>query len=127
MPIVAACDKDESASAATEMSEPEVTVVTIKPEARAVIRRLPGRIAAMPVAEVRPRVSGIVVERLLHQGSEVKAGDPLYRIDPKPFEIEVLSNEAALAKAEAKLRQALRQAQRMSYLAKKQHCIRGGE
>ena len=71
------------------------------------VRELPGRIAPTRVAEVRPRVSGIVVERLFHQGSEVKAGDPLYRIDPRPFEVEVQSNEAALARAKAVLEQAV--------------------
>ncbi|MCJ9735794.1 efflux RND transporter periplasmic adaptor subunit, partial [Bradyrhizobium sp. PRIMUS42] len=68
--------------------------------------------------EVRPRVSGIVVERLFRQGSEVKAGDPLYRIDPRPFEVEVMANEAALAKAEAALMQARQQAHRIATLTK---------
>ena len=67
------------------------------------VRELPGRIAPTRVSEVRPRVSGIVVERLFNQGSEVKAGDPLYRIDPRPFEVEVQSTEAALARAKATL------------------------
>ena len=93
------------------MSEPEVSVVTVKPQPRAVVRELPGRIAPTRVSEVRPRVSGIVVERLFHQGSEVKAGDPLYRIDPRPFEVEVQSTEAALARAKAVLEQASLQAQ----------------
>jgi membrane fusion protein (multidrug efflux system) len=70
------------------------------------VRELPGRIAPTRVSEVRPRVSGIVVERSFHQGSEVKAGDPLYKIDPRPFEVEVQSNEAALARARATLEQA---------------------
>ena len=64
------------------------------------MRELPGRIAPTRVADVRPRVSGIIVERLFKQGSEVKAGDPLYQIDPRPFEVEVQASEAALAKAE---------------------------
>ncbi|WP_407176899.1 efflux RND transporter periplasmic adaptor subunit [Bradyrhizobium sp. STM 3562] len=115
-PSLAGCDESNSATAAAEPPQPEVSVVTVKPQARAIISELPGRIAPMRVAEVRPRVSGIVVERLFHQGSEVKAGDPLYRIDPKPFEIEVQSNEAALAKAEAVLRQAAQQARRISLL-----------
>jgi membrane fusion protein (multidrug efflux system) len=57
-----------------------------------------------------------VVERLFHQGSEVKAGDPLYRIDPRPFEVEVSANQAALAKAEAALMQAKQQAHRIAML-----------
>src|SRR6202008_3794995 len=101
-PILAGCNQSNSAAAAAaEPSDPEVSVVTVTPQARAVVSELPGRISPTRVAEVRPRVSGIVVERTFHQGSEVKAGDPLYRIDPRPFEVEVQSSKAALAKAEA--------------------------
>ncbi|WP_024517524.1 efflux RND transporter periplasmic adaptor subunit [Bradyrhizobium sp. Tv2a-2] len=117
-PILAGCNQSNSATAAAEPVEPEVSVVTASPQARAIVSELPGRIAPTRVAEVRPRVSGIVIERAFHQGSEVNAGDPLYRIDPKPFEIEVQSNEAALAKAEATLRQAEQQARRIAYLTK---------
>ena len=46
-------------------------------------------------------MSGIIVERMFRQGSEVKAGDPLYQIDPRPFEVEVQASKAALARAEA--------------------------
>ncbi len=80
------------------------------------VRELPGRIAPTRVSEVRPRVSGIVVERLFNQGSEVKAGDPLYKIDPRPFEVEVQSTEAALARAKATLDQATQQARRIATL-----------
>jgi membrane fusion protein, multidrug efflux system len=88
----------------------------VQPRARAQVRELPGRIAPTRVAEVRPRVSGIIVERLFHQGSEVKAGDPLYRIDPRPFDVEVQSTEAALARAKAVLEQATSQAHRVGTL-----------
>ena len=98
------------------MSEPEVSVVAVKPQPRAVLRELPGRIAPTRVSEVRPRVSGIVVERTFHQGSEVKAGDPLYRIDPRPFDVEVQSTEAALTRAKAVLEEASLQAQRIATL-----------
>lgn len=85
-------------------------------QARAIVRELPGRIAPTRVSDVRPRVSGIVVERLFRQGSEVKAGDALYRIDPRPFEVEVLSTKAALAKADAVHERASQQARRTSLL-----------
>jgi membrane fusion protein (multidrug efflux system) len=65
-------------------------------------------------------VSGIVVKRMFQQGSEVKAQDPLYQIDPRPFEVEVQASEAALAKAAAVLDQADLQAKRVSTLAKQQ-------
>jgi membrane fusion protein (multidrug efflux system) len=80
------------------------------------VRELPGRIAPTRVSDVRPRVSGIVIERMFSQGSEVKAGDPLYRIDPRPFEVELQSSEAALARAAAVLEQASLQARRIATL-----------
>ncbi|MGV7211854.1 efflux RND transporter periplasmic adaptor subunit [Bradyrhizobium sp. UFLA05-112] len=115
-PLLAGCDESSSAVSATQPSEPDVSIVVVKPQSRAVVRELPGRIAPTRVAEVRPRVSGIVVERLFRQGSEVKAGEALYRIDPRPFEVEVMANEAGLAKAEAALMQAQQQARRIATL-----------
>ena len=76
-PLLAGCDEPKSAVAATQTADPDVSVVTVNPQARAVVRELPGRIAPTRVAEVRPRVSGIIVRRTFSQGSEVKAGDPL--------------------------------------------------
>lgn len=115
-PLLGACNESSSAVSAAQALEPDVSVVTVKPQARAVVRELPGRISPTRVAEVRPRVSGIVVERLFRQGSEVKAGDALYRIDPRPFEVEVMANDAAVDKAEAALMQAQQQARRIATL-----------
>jgi membrane fusion protein (multidrug efflux system) len=115
--LLGGCDDPNLAVAATtKTSEPEVSVVTVAPRARAVVRELPGRIAPTRVADVRPRVSGIVVERSFNQGSEVKAGDTLYRIDPRPFEVDLQSNEAALARANAVYDQAAQQARRIALL-----------
>jgi membrane fusion protein (multidrug efflux system) len=109
-PLLAGCDEPTSAVASGQTSDPEISIVTIRPQSRALVRELPGRVAPTRVSDVRPRVSGIVIERLFNQGSEVKAGDPLYRIDPRPFEVEVQSSEAALAKATAAFDQASQQA-----------------
>jgi membrane fusion protein, multidrug efflux system len=115
-PLLAGCEEPTAATAAVQPHEPDVSVITVRPQARAVIRELPGRIAPTRVSEVRPRVSGIVVERLFHQGSEVKAGEPLYKIDPRPFEVELQSTEAALARAKATLDQATQHARRIATL-----------
>ncbi len=115
-PLLAGCDEPNAATAAAQPFEPDVSVVTVRPQARAMVRELPGRIAPTRVSEVRPRVSGIVVARLFNQGSEVKAGDTLYKIDPRPFEVEVQSSEAALARAKATLDQATLHAHRVATL-----------
>src|SRR5258705_7167857 len=117
-PLLAGCEEPPVATATTaaQTSEPDVSIVVVQPRARSMVRELPGRIAPTRVSEVRPRVSGIIVERLFDQGSEVKAGDPLYRIDPRPFEVEVQSSEAALAGAVATLEQASQHAIRIATL-----------
>jgi membrane fusion protein (multidrug efflux system) len=98
---VAGCS--ESPADATEEKAPpqEVSVLALEPAARPVIRELPGRIAPTRIAEVRARVSGIVVSRNFEQGSDVKQGDVLFELDPNPFEIELQAQEAALARANA--------------------------
>ncbi len=80
----------------------------MKPQARRDGARAAGPHRADPrVSEVRPRVSGIVVNRMFHQGSEVKVGDPLYQIDPRPFEVEVQSTEAASGARQGRARTGL--------------------
>lgn len=79
----------------------EVGTITVRPSTIPVLDELPGRIAPTRVAEVRPRVSGIIVERVFRQGGSVKAGDVLFKIDSSLFEVERASARAVLAKAEA--------------------------
>src|SRR5437899_1872600 len=115
-PLLAGCNEPQAATAAANPAEPEVGTFTVRCQARAIIRELPGRISPTRVSEVRARVSGIVVERLFQQGTEVKAGDPLYRIDPKPFQVELQASEAALAKATAAFDLATQHARRIATL-----------
>ena len=85
---------------------PSVSVITIAPEQVAMISELPGRLEATRIAEVRARVPGIVQKRNFTEGSEVRAGQVLYQIDPAPFMASRASAEAVLARAEANLGQA---------------------
>jgi membrane fusion protein (multidrug efflux system) len=80
---------------------PEVAVVTIQPERVALTTELPGRTSAYQVAEVRPQVNGIIQKRFFEEGSDVKAGDLLYQIDPAPYQAAYDNAKAALARAEA--------------------------
>lgn len=93
-----------------------VSVITVVPETLPITNELPGRIAPTRIAEVRPRVSGIVIERVFQQGSLVNEGDILYRIDPAPFRVRVDSAKATLRRAEATLVQARQSADRQKQL-----------
>ena len=118
--LVAACSETEPATpAAAAPPPPTVGVVTIAPETLAITNELPGRIAPTRIAEVLPRVSGILVERVFEQGSYVEAGDVLYRIDPAPFQVEVDRSKATLQRAEATELQARQQFSRYEELRKR--------
>lgn len=83
-----------------------VGVVTVAPAALTLTTELPGRVEAWRVAQVRARTPGIVLQRTFKEGSEVKAGEVLYRIDPASFQASYDSTQAAVLKAEANLAQA---------------------
>lgn len=82
---------------------PEVGVITVQPQRVAVTTELPGRTSASLVAEVRPQVSGIIQKRVFTEGSDVKAGQLLYQIDPATYQAAYASAKAAEARAEANL------------------------
>ncbi|KAA0121765.1 efflux RND transporter periplasmic adaptor subunit [Methylobacterium sp. P1-11] len=111
---VAACNPKQVAAPTPPV--PEVGFVKVEPQAIPYLRDLPGRVAPMRIAEVRSRVSGLVVKRLFEQGSQVKEGDILYKIDPAPYEVELASAEASLARQEAALVLARQQADRLEQL-----------
>jgi membrane fusion protein, multidrug efflux system len=82
---------------------PEVATVTIKSQQLVLTTELPGRTCPHLVAEIRPQVNGIIQKRLFTEGSDVKAAQILYQIDPAPFQAALDSAGAALAKSEANL------------------------
>ena len=91
---------------------PEVGVITAKLEPVALQTELPGRGEPVRVAQVRARVNGVVLKRLFTEGSEVKAGQSLFQIDPGPYAAALNSARANLGKAQANLTQASAQAAR---------------
>ena len=116
--LIAGCSEGPAAPSGEDIpTVPEVSVVELQPAPLAVIRELPGRISPTRIAEVRARVSGIVLNRNFKQGSDVKAGDILYELDARPFEIDLNSAEAAFRKATAVLNQERKNAKRIEILA----------
>ncbi len=91
---------------------PEVGVITARLEPVVLQTELPGRVEPVRVAQVRARVNGVVLKRLFTEGSEVKAGQSLFQIDPGPYAAALNSARANLGKAQANLTQASAQAER---------------
>ncbi|MBW1789630.1 MAG: efflux RND transporter periplasmic adaptor subunit [Deltaproteobacteria bacterium] len=82
---------------------PEVATVTVHPQGVVLTTELPGRTAPFRIAEIRPQVSGLIQKRLFTEGSDIKAGQGLYQIDPAPFQAALDNAMAALGRAEANL------------------------
>lgn len=100
--MLSGCGKKQPAGPA-KSGPPEVGVVEIKPQRVALTTELPGRTAAYLIAEVRPQVSGIIQKRVFTEGSDVKAGQVLYQIDPASYQAAYASARASEARAEANL------------------------
>src|SRR5712691_8595181 len=94
----------------------EVAVVTVQATSVPVTTELSGRVSAIRIAEVRARVAGILLKRNFKEGTEVKAGDVLFEIDPAPLQAARDSASAAVAKAEANLKDALAKTARFKTL-----------
>jgi membrane fusion protein (multidrug efflux system) len=111
--FVAACGEKPAAPVA---QTPEVGVVVAKHSSVPVVVELPGRVSAFLVAQIIARVDGIVLKREFVEGSDVKAGQRLYQIDPAPYIATLDSAKATLAKAQATLASAHAQTQRYKVL-----------
>jgi len=82
---------------------PQVAVVTVQRQKILLTTELPGRTSAYRMADIRPRVNGLVLKRLFTEGADVQAGDMLYQIDPAPFQAALANAKAALGRSEANL------------------------
>ncbi|WOS41548.1 efflux RND transporter periplasmic adaptor subunit [Xanthomonas rydalmerensis] len=79
----------------------QVTAMTLRPAPMTVSVDLPGRVAAVRSAQIRPQVGGIVQRRFFEQGADVRRGDALFQINPAPFKAEMDTAAAALHRAQA--------------------------
>ena len=115
------CQQQQAAPPAVA---PEVAVIEVTTEPVTLTTELPGRINAWLVAEIRPQVNGLLLERLFTEGADVKKNDILYNIDPTQYQATLDQAQAALklseadiALAEANLPAIRSRAERMKELA----------
>src|ERR1700761_8230573 len=97
--LTAGCSPGPVAPTAARV--PEVTVLRAQSQVLPLTRDLVGRVSAIRSADVRARVSGILLKRMYREGSEVHEGDPLFQIDPKPYQAALDAALAGLAQAQA--------------------------
>jgi membrane fusion protein, multidrug efflux system len=99
--LLVACGRQPNTGGPPKGRPSEVAVVTIQPRPVVITTELAGRTSADLVAEVRPQVGGLIQKRLFTEGSDVKAGQVLFAIDPAPFQTALDTTKASLARSEA--------------------------
>ncbi len=98
--ILSACGGEQPQQQAPQ-GPPQVGFVTVQSQPVTLTSELPGRTAPYETSDVRPQVNGLILARLFQEGDFVRQGQPLYRIDPSPYQAEVASAQAALSRAQA--------------------------
>lgn len=96
--LLASCSQPEEQASPQEVP---VRVVTVAAQTVPNVIELPGRVEPVRTAEVRARVTGIVQERLFQEGTDVREGQPLFRIDPRELRASYNQTQAALTRARA--------------------------
>lgn len=99
------CNRSGNAEAeqAQQTAPAKVSIYTVQQQDIHLIENLPARVQAYRISEIRPQVGGIIEKVLFTQGSEVKAGQPLFKINSEILQADVNSNQALLAKAQAEV------------------------
>ena len=92
--LLTACNEQEANTTSQQQPPPKVGFVTLEAQPYTLTTELPGRTAAYRIAEVRPQVTGIIQKRLFTEGTDIKAGDQLYQIDPAIYQANLKSAEA---------------------------------
>ncbi|MDB5430374.1 MAG: efflux transporter, family, subunit [Caulobacter sp.] len=100
--LLAACGaKSQPGGGAGQQGPAPVGVVVVHTEPVSLTTELSGRTSAVQVSDVRPQVSGVIQARLFQEGAYVRAGQPLYQIDPATYRAGLDSALAGLAQAQA--------------------------
>lgn len=115
--ILAGCGESQQ-QAPAPAGPPQVSFVIVATQPVTLSSELPGRTSAYETSEVRPQVNGLVLARLFQEGDLVRAGQPLYRIDPAPYQAQVANARAAVARARAAIASTQALARRYGELVK---------
>ena len=117
--VLAGCGQGQPGGGHGGFPPAQVTAIAVAPRTLPVSWEYVGQTTGSKDVEVRARVTGILERKLYAEGSAVKAGQPLFTIDPKPLEAQAAAAQAEVARAQAQLAQAEREAARLKPLAER--------
>lgn len=113
--LMVACGKDQEAQQAAMPAMP-VSVLEMQPTTVPIQTEAVAQTEGAKEVEVRPRVGGILLKKLFEEGAEIKEGQPMFSIDPVPYQMQVAQANAQLAQQKARLVQTQREAVRLKQL-----------
>lgn len=113
--LVVACGK-QNAGEAPAMPAMPVSVLSVQPTTVPISAEAVAQTEGAKEVEIRPRVGGILLKKLFEEGAEIKAGQPMFLIDPVPFKMEVAQANAQLSQQLARVQQTQREAERLKNL-----------
>lgn len=112
--LVTACGKQEPAAQA--MPAMPVSILEMKATSVPISAEAVAQTEGAKEVEIRPRVGGILLKKMFEEGAPIKAGQPMFLIDPEPFKIALSQANAALAQQKARIEQTQREASRLKGL-----------
>ncbi len=111
-----ACDKPQTTANSGAMPPMPVSVITVKPTTVPMSIEAVGQTEGAKQVEIRPRVGGILLKKLFEEGAKIKAGQPMFLIDPAPFQIALSQARAQLEQQNSRVAQTKREAERLQAL-----------
>ena len=114
--LLACGQKDQGVQQPAAMPPMPVSVLSVQPTSVPIQTEAVAQTEGAKEVEIRPRVGGIVLKRLFEEGSEIKAGQPMFLIDPVPFQMKVNQARAQYAQQKAHVEQTKREAARLKKL-----------
>lgn len=115
---LAACDGEKKSAQAPQIPPPLVSVLEMKRADVPLYSVFMGQTEGSRSADVKPQVTGILLERLFEEGARVERGTPLFRLDPAPFKAALEQAQGQLASARSRLENARRENVRVQKLFK---------
>ena len=115
---LAACsnnDQEISNNISPQMAMP-VGVISIEPRNVPISAEAVAQTEGAKEIEIRPRVGGILLKRLYQEGTAVEAGQPMFLIDPVPYQNALAQAQAQLIEQQARVEQTIREESRLKEL-----------
>ncbi len=118
--LVSCGSKDDAATKPPTMPPMPVSVLEVQPTTVPIKAEAVAQTEGAKEVKIRPRVGGIVLKKMFEEGEEIKAGQPMFLIDPVPYQMAASQARAQLAQKKARLTQTKRESGRLKTLLETQ-------